>query len=66
MWWWRRPSRQPRLKYAGGTARVGPDINQGERFLTDYIIVNNDGSLYWYTPYGTRVRYDDTKVIATE
>jgi hypothetical protein len=56
----------PRLKYAGGTAKVGPDINQGERFLTDYIIVNNDGSLYWYTPYGTRVRYDDTKVIATE
>lgn len=56
----------PRLKYAGGTAKVGPDIRKGERFATDYLIINNDGSLYWYTRWGTRVRYDDTRVIEGE
>lgn len=56
----------PRLKYAGGSAKVGPDIKKGERFATDYLIINNDGSLYWLTPWATRVRYGDTRVIEGE
>lgn len=56
----------PRLKYAGGAARVGPDIRKGDRFAVDYLIVNNDQSLYWYTPWATRVKYDDTRVIEQE
>ena len=56
----------PRLKYAGGDARVGPDIPKGTRFGTDYLIVNNDGSMYWLTPWSTRVRYEDTRVIEGE
>lgn len=56
----------PRLKYAGGAAKVGPDVRKGERFAVDYIIVNNDQSLYWYTPWATRVRYEDTRVIEAE
>lgn len=53
----------PRLKYAGGSAKVGPDIRKGDRFAVDYLIVNNDQSLYWYTPWATRVRYADTRVV---
>lgn len=53
----------PRLKYAGGDARVGPDVLKGQRFSVDYLIVNNDGSLYWLTPWASRIRYDDTRVI---
>ena len=56
----------PRLKYAGGDVRVGPDIPKGTRFGTDYLIVNNDGSMYWLTPWSTRVRYEDTRVIEGE
>ena len=56
----------PRLKCAGGSAKVGPDIAKGTQFATDYLIVNNDGSLYWYTPWATRVRYEDTRVIESE
>lgn len=54
----------PRLKYAGGAARVGPDIPAGSQFVTDYLILNGDGGLYWYTPWATRVRYEDTKIIS--
>lgn len=53
----------PRLKYAGGSAKVGPDVRKGQRFAVDYLIVNDDKSLYWYTPWATRIRYEDTRVI---
>lgn len=53
----------PRLKYAGGSARVGPDVLKGQRFAVDYLCVNDDKSLYWYTPWATRIRYEDTRVI---
>ena len=53
----------PRLKYAGGSAKVGPDVKKGERFGVSYLIVNDDKSLYWYTPWATRIRYEDTRVI---
>lgn len=56
----------PRLKYAGGAAKVGPDIRKGERYAVDYLIINNDQSLYWLTPWSTRTRYEDTKVIEEE
>lgn len=53
----------PRLKYAGGSARVGPDVLKGQRFAVDYLIVNNDMSLYWLTPWSTRIKYEDTRII---
>lgn len=56
----------PRLKYAGGAAKVGPDIRKGERFSCDYVVINNDNSIYVYTPWATRVRYEDTRVIEAE
>lgn len=56
----------PRLKYAGGTAKVGPDVLKGQRFATDYLVVNNDMSLYWLTPWSTRIRYEDTRIIEEE
>lgn len=56
----------PRLKYAGGTAKVGPDVKSGEQFATDYLIINDDKSLYWYTPWATRIRYEDTKIVKAE
>lgn len=59
-------SETPRLKYAGGTAIVGPPIPKGERFLTDYLVILENGDKYWYTPWATRIRYDDTKIIEPE
>lgn len=56
----------PRLKYAGGSALVGPDLPKGERFLTDYLVILESGDMYWYTPWATRVRYEDTRIIEGE
>lgn len=57
----------PRLQYASkGSAKIGPDIGAGETFTVDYLILNPDGSLYWYTPWATRVAYEDTEIIDIE
>ena len=54
----------PRLMYADtGSERIGPDIAAGETFSVDYVVLNPDGSRYWYTPWATRVKYDDTEII---
>lgn len=55
----------PRLLYAGGDDRVGPDIPAGSDFVVQRLIINKDGSMYWYTPYATRVRYEDTRIIGS-
>ena len=46
--------------------KIGPDINPGEPFGVDYLVLNADGSRYWYTPYGTRISYDDTEIVSAE
>lgn len=57
----------PRLMYASADSeRIGPDIPVGETFSVDYVVLNPDGSRYWYTPWGTRVRYEDTEIIASD
>ncbi len=53
-----------RLQYASPTAaKVGSDLWAGERFETDYLVINPDRSLYWYTSAGTRIRFEDTEPI---
>lgn len=53
-----------RLKYAAkGSVEVGPVIPEGAEFVVDYLIINPDGSQYWYTPWSTRVAYEDTHKI---
>ncbi len=57
----------PRLKWANpNSEHIGPLINAGETFAVDYICINPDGSLYWYTPWATRVKYDDTEIVDAE
>ena len=57
----------PRLMYADAKSeRIGPDINAGEQFGVDYLVLNPDGSRYWYTSYGTRVKYEDTEIVAAD
>lgn len=57
----------PRLQYASSTsAHVGAMIPAGATFTVDYLIVNPDQSLYWYTRWGTRVVYEDTEIIGEE
>lgn len=53
----------PRLQYAANGAKIGPDIKEGETFPVRRLIINPDGSQYWYTRYATRVRYQDTKIV---
>lgn len=53
----------PRLLYAGGNDKVGDDIPAGAEFAVRRLIINPDGSMYWYTPYATRVRYEDTEIV---
>lgn len=54
----------PRRKWAHAQSpKIGPDIRKGEEFKVDYLIINADGSLYWYTPWATRVALADTEPI---
>lgn len=54
----------PRLRYAAkGSAHIGETIPAGTEFPTAYLIVNPDGSRYFYTPWATRVRWDDVEVL---
>lgn len=57
----------PRLMYADASSeRIGPDIGAGSEFAVDYIVLNPDGSRFWYTPWGTRVKYEDTTIVRAE
>jgi hypothetical protein len=50
----------PRLKWASkDSPKIGPDVKAGELFDVAYLIVNADGSLYWYSPWATRFKFDD-------
>jgi hypothetical protein len=50
----------PRLQYADpASPRVGPDVPAGSLFDVRYLIINTDGSLYWYSPWATRFRFED-------
>ena len=56
----------PRLQTAwSGSEKVGEDIPSGASFVVQRLIINGDGSRYWYTPYATRVRYEDTRSIGS-
>lgn len=51
----------PRFRYATvASAKIGPDINQGEEFDVDYIFRAADGEFWYYTRFGTRVLAKDT------
>lgn len=57
----------PRKKYAtADSVPVGPPIKAGEEFSVDYVVLNPDGSRYWYTPWGTRVAYEDTEIVRAD
>lgn len=60
-----RPTR--RLQYATeGAEDIGPIIAAGERFTVTHLIVNPDGSLYWLSPWDTRIRFEDTSPVESE
>jgi hypothetical protein len=50
----------PRLKWASPQSpSIGADVPGGELFDVQYLIINPDGSLYWYSPWATRFRFED-------
>lgn len=54
----------PRKQYAtDDSAEIGPVIPGEVEFAVRRLIVNPDGSEWWYTPYGTRVKRADTKIV---
>lgn len=54
----------PRKMYADdGSADIGPTIAKGTEFPVEYLIENPDGSQWWYTTWGTRVRKADTTIV---
>ena len=54
----------PRKQYASDdSAEIGPVIPGGTEFAVRRLIVNADGTEWWYTPYGTRVKRADTKIV---
>lgn len=44
--------------------RIGPDIKAGEDFNAAWIFAADDGELWYLTPFWTRVRVRDTKLIS--
>jgi hypothetical protein len=51
----------PRLQYAFTDAeRIGPEIEAGTEFDVNWLFVAGDGREYYLTPWGTRVRAEDT------
>lgn len=57
----------PRLRYATpASEHIGPLIGKGETFSVDYLIVNPDQTLYWYSPWGTRIHFEDTEIVSPE
>lgn len=54
----------PRLKWATkGGPKIGPDVPKGATFEVTYLIVNADGSLYWYSPWATRFVFEDVEPV---
>lgn len=50
----------PRLKWASpDSPAIGPDVKAGELFDVQYLVLNADGSLYWYSPWATRFAFAD-------
>lgn len=47
------------LRYAGGSATVRADFMPDELVDVDYLIINTDDTMYWYTADGIRFRFDD-------
>lgn len=55
----------PRLQYAyEGAPILNAPIKKGESFRVDWVFGADDGELYYYTPFGTRVKVADTKRVA--
>jgi hypothetical protein len=46
------------------SAKLGPDLNVGERLDVDWTFVAKDGVWWYYTPWGTRVKADDVQRIS--
>jgi N-acetylmuramoyl-L-alanine amidase CwlA len=54
----------PRLRYANKSAEhVGELIRKGEQFSVDWLFTADDGQLYFYTRWGTRIIVADTKRV---
>lgn len=54
----------PRKMYATTASDdIGPVIGKGQDFPVQYLIENADGSQWWYTEWGTRVKKADTKIV---
>lgn len=54
----------PRLRYANaGSESVGPLIRAGEEFAIDYLFIADDGNVYAYSPWFTRVRAADIEAV---
>ena len=66
-WIVRATKQTPRRKYATtDSASIGPEIGKGEQFGVDYLILNKDGSKYLYTPWHTRVAFDDVEIVGLD
>lgn len=53
----------PRLRWADPKGpHIGPNVKQGERFAVQYLIIQPDNTLFWYSPYATRFLFSDTEV----
>lgn len=53
-----------RLQWAGSKAPdIGPKIAKGEEFNVDWLLKNSEGWWY-YTPYDTRIDYDDVERVS--
>ncbi len=56
----RAAKQTPRYRYAsGGDDRVGPDINAGEEFDVDWLLISTDFPDTYYSPWATRIRAGD-------
>jgi N-acetylmuramoyl-L-alanine amidase CwlA len=55
----------PRLQLAyQGAPELNVPIDKGEQFSVEWLFTADDGDLYFYTRWATRVRVDDTKRVA--
>lgn len=49
----------PALEYAGAGAKVQADFNVDDLVDVEYLIINDDGHMYWYTADGIRFAFND-------
>lgn len=55
----------PRLSEAyEGAPVLNKPVAKGETFRVDWLFKADDGNYYYYTPWGTRIRLKDTRVVA--